>query len=325
KVLWTDNSPGKNILHAQWASPSYGVFEGQPQVIFPGGDGWVYSFDPRGDGQGGSKLLWKFDGNPKESKWVLGGQGTRNNIIAFPAIYDGLVYITMGQDPEHGEGIGHLWCINPAGRTGGVDVSAELAVDLQGEPVPHRRIQTVDVSQGERPIPNPDSAVVWHYSQHDQNGDGKIDFEEVFHRSMSIPVIKDDVLYTADFSGLFHCLNAKTGEVYWTYDMLSACWGSPLLVDGKVFIADEDGDILVFRHVPDPKTAMQRLDTKRETIEYVPVNGRRTYEIINEFNIGNSVYMTPIVANNVLYIATKDTLYAIQPTQGPRRAVTDSD
>lgn len=39
KVLWTDKSPGRNIMHAQWASPSYGVFAGQPQVIFPGGDG----------------------------------------------------------------------------------------------------------------------------------------------------------------------------------------------------------------------------------------------------------------------------------------------
>ena len=55
KVLWTDNSPGQNILHAQWASPCYGVFAGQPQVIFPGGDGWLYSFDPEGDSKGGSK------------------------------------------------------------------------------------------------------------------------------------------------------------------------------------------------------------------------------------------------------------------------------
>ncbi len=326
KVLWTDNSPGKNILHAQWASPSYGVFDGQPQVIFPGGDGWVYSFDPRGDGKGKSKLLWKFDGNPKDSKWILGGhRGTRNNIIAFPAIYDGLVYITMGQDPEHGEDVGHLWCINPAGRTGGIDVSPELVVDLQGKPVPHRRLQALDVSQGERAIPNPDSAVVWHYSQRDRNADGKIDFEEEFHRSISIPVIKDDVLYTADFSGLFHCLNAKTGEVYWTHDMLAQCWGSALLVDGKVFISDEDGDILVFRHVPDPKTAMQRIDTKHDPVEYVPLNGRKTFEIINEFNIGNSVYMTPIVANNVLYIATKNALYAIQETYGSSGSVMDED
>ena len=50
KVLWTDNSPGTNILHGQWSSPAYAVLGGQPQVIFAGGDGWVYSFDPQGDG-----------------------------------------------------------------------------------------------------------------------------------------------------------------------------------------------------------------------------------------------------------------------------------
>ncbi|MDA1055444.1 MAG: protein kinase, partial [Planctomycetota bacterium] len=206
EVLWTDNSPGENILHAQWASPSYGVFDGQPQVIFPGGDGWVYSFDPAGDGKGGSKLLWKFDGNPKTSKWS--GRGTRNNIIAFPGIYDGLVYIVMGQDPEHGEGYGLLWCIDPTKRTDGSDVSAELAVNLDGEVIAHRRIQAVDIATGERAVINPDSAVVWHYSHEDLNGDGEIDFEEEFHRSLGTPVIKDDILYIPDFSGLFHCLNA---------------------------------------------------------------------------------------------------------------------
>ena len=48
KVLWTDSSPAKNILHGQWSSPTYAVLGGQPQVIFAGGDGWVYSFDPQG-------------------------------------------------------------------------------------------------------------------------------------------------------------------------------------------------------------------------------------------------------------------------------------
>lgn len=46
KVVWTDNSPGKNILDGQWSSPAFGVFNGQPQVLFPGGDGWLYSFTP---------------------------------------------------------------------------------------------------------------------------------------------------------------------------------------------------------------------------------------------------------------------------------------
>jgi outer membrane protein assembly factor BamB/tRNA A-37 threonylcarbamoyl transferase component Bud32 len=296
ELLWTDNSPGKNILHAQWASPGYGVFNGQPQVIFPGGDGWVYSFDPRGNGRGGSKLLWKFDGNFKDSKYMPGGQGPRNEIIAFPAIYDGLVYIVMGQDPEHGEGEGCLWCIDPAKHLDGVDVSEELAVDRHGNVIPHKKLQAVDPALGERAIPNPNSAVVWRYTAQDRDGDGVIMFEEEFHRSISIPVIKDDLLYVADFSGLFHCLNAKTGKAYWSCDLLAACWNSALLVDDKVFIGDEDGDMAIFRHSADPEKAMKDLG---------PWYG--------EINMGDSVYMTPVVANDVLYIATRRHLFAIAP------------
>ena len=323
KVIWTDNSPGKNILHAQWGSPSYGVFDGSRQVIFAGGDGWLYSFDPQGDGQGGSKLLWKFDGNPKTSQYHLGGRSTRNHIIAFPAIYDGLIYLVMGEDPEHGEGVGHLWCIDPTKRIDGSDVSAELAVDQAGQVIPHRRLQAVDLAKGEKALPNPKSAVVWHYSYQDQDGDGTIKFEEQFHRSLSIPVIKDDVLYVADFSGLFHCLNAKTGKVYWTYDQLAACWGSALLVDGKVYICDEDGDVTVFRHSADPRIAMKPVQKKDGRTEFVPINAGWDSDELSVCNMGTAVYMTPIVANNVLFIATRNTLYAIQ--EMPERETPKSD
>ncbi len=44
EVLWTDNSPGKNILHGQWSSPAYAVLGDVPQVIFGGGDGYLYGF-----------------------------------------------------------------------------------------------------------------------------------------------------------------------------------------------------------------------------------------------------------------------------------------
>ncbi|HEY2827754.1 MAG TPA: PQQ-binding-like beta-propeller repeat protein, partial [Pirellulales bacterium] len=65
QVLWTDNSPGPNVLHGQWSSPAYAVIDGQPQAILGCGDGWVYSFDPRTAG-GEPKLLWKFDCNPRK-------------------------------------------------------------------------------------------------------------------------------------------------------------------------------------------------------------------------------------------------------------------
>ena len=123
RILWKDSSPGKNVLHGQWSSPAYGVFNGVPQAIFAGGDGWLYSFDFRDIRKGVSNLLWKFDCNPKRSIWTIGGSGTRNNILATPVIHDGLVYIGVGQNPEHGEGPGHLWCIDPTKRG---DVSSEL-------------------------------------------------------------------------------------------------------------------------------------------------------------------------------------------------------
>ena len=296
ELVWKDSSPGTNIMHGQWSSPAYGVFDDQPQVIFPGGDGWVYAFDPKGDGKGGSRLLWKFDANPKETEWILGGRGTRNNIIAFPAIYDGLLYIVVGQDPEHGEGKGRIWCIDPAKRMDGSDVSAELAVDAEGNIIPHRRLQAVDSTRGEKAVSNPNSAVRWTFEKRDVNGNGEIEFEEEFHRSLSTPVIKDDIMYIPDFSGIFHCLNAKTGEYYWSYDLLAMTWGSALLVDGHVYIGDEDGDLAIFKHSADPNIAM------------------KDGEPITTIEHDNCIYMTPIVANNVLYLSTRNTLYAIEKT-----------
>ena len=293
EVYWSDKSPGANILHGQWSSPTVGILGDVPQAIFGGGDGWVYSFKADQGKEGSPELLWKFDANPKESKWILGGRGTRNNIIATPVIYKGMVYVAVGQDPEHGEGVGHLWCIDPTKRG---DVSPELAVKVgTTDVVEHRRLQAVIAEEGEAAIDNENSAVIWHYSAFDQDGDGEIGFEEQMHRSCGTVAIKDDILFIADFSGLFHCLDAMTGKVHWTYDMLAAAWGSPLIVEGHVYIGDEDGDISIFPLSSDKEVALKD--------GFEPGLG--------EINMGNSVYSTPIIANNVLFICNKTHLFAI--------------
>ena len=298
KVLWSDNSPGKFILHGQWASPTFFVIGKQPQVLFPGGDGWLYSFDPRGDGNGKSKLLWKFDCNPKETKWTLGGRGTRNNLCGSACFYNNRLYIAVGQDPEHGEGEGHLWCIDPMKKLDGSDVSPTLAVDERGKVLPRRRLQAVDSTKGERAIENPQSAMLWHFSGQDANGDGEICFEETMHRTLATPAIKDDILYIADFSGLVHCLDAITGKQYWHYDLFAASWSSPLIVDGKVYVGDEDGEVAIFPHTKDPTKALKTING-----EWKPAFG--------EPAVADSILTTPVVANNVLFIASRDTLYAI--------------
>jgi outer membrane protein assembly factor BamB len=140
KLVWESNLPGDKILHGTWSNPAYGVIKGRPQVIFPGGNGWVYSFEPKT-----GKLLWKFDANPKDSKWVLGGRGTRNNIIATPVIWEDKVYIAVGQDPEHGEGVGNFWAID-ASLDG--DVTGKAAVWHRGGNDFHRTISTVAIHDG---------------------------------------------------------------------------------------------------------------------------------------------------------------------------------
>lgn len=286
ELVWQDKSPGANILHGQWSSPAAAVLGGVPQVIFAGGDGWLYSFRADGGESGRGTLLWRFDCNPKDTEWVDGGRGTRNNLIGTPVIYDDKVYVAVGQDPENQEGQGHLWCVDPTRRG---DVSPKLVVkkDDPDVVVPHRRERAFDPEQGEMLVDNPNSAVVWHYDQYDLNGDGDIGFEETMHRTLGTVAIADGLLFVADYSGQFHCVDAKTGRPHWIYDMLSCSWGSPLITDRHVYIGDEDGDVAVFR-----------VDAKG-------------HEPLAENNMLSSVYSTPIVANGVLYITARTKLFAI--------------
>jgi len=231
KLAWENSAPGDAVLHGQWSSPGYGEIAGRPQVIFAGGDGWLYSFEAHT-----GKEFWRFDCNPKGSEWK-NGRGDRNNLIGTPVVYNDRVFIAVGQDPEHGEGVGHLWAIDAT--------------------------QSGDITE---------TGAVW---RHD------------FRRSISTVAIRDGVLYAANFSGFFHALDVKTGKLLWEHDMLAAVWGSPFVVDGKVFLGDEDGDLTI-------------------------LEASRQKRLIDETNFGNTVYSTPVVANGTLYIMTRSHVYAIE-------------
>jgi outer membrane protein assembly factor BamB len=235
ELVWESNAPGEAILHGQWSSPSYGVAGGQPQVVFAAGNGWLYSFEPlKGE------LLWQFDCNPKDAVWKLGGLGTRNYIIATPVFVDGRVYIAVGQDPEHGEGLGHLYAINAVGAKGDVSGTAQ----------------------------------VWHVG-------GK-----EFGRTLATAAVYEDLVFDADLAGFLYCFDRQTGKQHWAHDMLAAVWGSPTVIDGKVFLGDEDGDVVVLK-------------------------AAKTKDLLAEMNLDNSVYTTPVAAKGVLYIVNRTTLFAI--------------
>jgi outer membrane protein assembly factor BamB len=107
RVVWKRSDPGDRILHGQWSSPAWGVIGGRPQVVFGGGDGWCYSFDPStGD------PIWRFDLNPKDAVWKIGGAGTKSSIVSTPVICGDRVFLAVGDDPESGTGPGHLYAID---------------------------------------------------------------------------------------------------------------------------------------------------------------------------------------------------------------------
>jgi outer membrane protein assembly factor BamB len=107
KLVWEDNSVGDKVLHGQWSTPAVGDIGGVRQVVHAQGDGWVRGYEAQS-----GKKLWEFDTNPKDSVWPK----TRNEVISTPVIFENVVYISNGQDPEHGEGVGHAYAIDGTKR-----------------------------------------------------------------------------------------------------------------------------------------------------------------------------------------------------------------
>ena len=116
KLVWEDNSVEDRILHGQWSTPAVGTIGGVEQVVSAQGDGWVRGYEATT-----GKKLWEFDTNPKDSVWPR----TRNELIATPVIVGDRVYIGNGQDPEHGEGVGHFYAID-ATKRGDITQSGRL-------------------------------------------------------------------------------------------------------------------------------------------------------------------------------------------------------
>ena len=271
ELVWEDNSPAldskapapfNNILHGQWGSPALGEVDGKMQVFMPGGDGVLYSYDAAT-----GELVWWFDLNPKDSTWELGGRGTRNAIISTPVFVDNSVILAVGQDPEHGEGAGHLYRID-ATKKG--DVSPQIAGD--------------DGAYAD----NSNSGQIWHVGGVD--ADGSITGEKnglLFRRTISTVAVSDGLVYAPDLSGFLHCIDLKTGEKKWVFDTFAAVWGSPVVVDGRILMGDEDGEMVVLKAGP----VLEELETKT-------------------FN--SSIYSTPTIANGHMYVSDRSRLYAIK-------------
>jgi outer membrane protein assembly factor BamB len=262
KVVWKDNSPGKDIMYCQLSSPLVIEVKGKTQVVMGQGDGWLRSFDAET-----GKLIWKCDANPKDSKYELGGRGTKSYFMATPVWNGGRIYIATGQEPSACLGRGLLLCIDPTKE-------GDISIELEEKP-----------GKGK---PNPNSGVVWRYGGPTTKEDkAKLNRDYYYGRTLSNCIVHDSLVYAAEYEGYLHCLDARTGKAHWVQDLKESPWGSPLWVDGKIYLPTEEGDVFIYAHGKEMK------EPKKIEME-------------------DAIHSSPVFANGVLYIATESRLYAIQ-------------
>jgi outer membrane protein assembly factor BamB len=69
--------------------------------------------------------------------------------------------------------------------------------------------------------------------------------------------------------------------------MEAAVWGSPLIVDGKIYVCNEEGNVVIF--------ALAREMKK-----------------LAENGLGSASYCSPVFANGTLFVTSRERLFAIQ-------------
>ncbi len=249
-----DAKIGPRIYHGQWGSPTLAQTNGRKLIVFGGGDGWCYALDPVPVASPDGPLLrtvWKCDCNPPEHKV-----------------------------DEDGKPIPHAAANGPS--------------EINATPVFYKNRIYVAVGQDPEQGEGAGSLTCIDATQAgDITRTGKVWEYRGLHRSLSTVSIdlESGLLFAGDFSGFLHCLDATTGKVYWTHDMKAHVWGSTLVADGKVYVGDEDGDLVVLAAAKEKK-------------------------IVSETNVGASVYGTPIVANGAIYVQSNTHLFAFgDPTK----------
>jgi outer membrane protein assembly factor BamB len=134
-----------------WSSPALAKVNGKELIIFGADDGYCYAFDPVPKPDGTLREIWRCDCNPEKFRLKNGKplpfKATSApgpcGILATPVAYGNRVYISIGQQPEQGNGDGCIVCIDATGTGDITRTGKAWSNDKVG-----RSISTVAVADG---------------------------------------------------------------------------------------------------------------------------------------------------------------------------------
>lgn len=236
------------------------------------------------DGKTGQVVWWADTGNPLRGTYysspvisVINGQrllitgGADGYLHAFKVRTGEKVWsIRFGVSVINGSPIvdgTRVYCTHGVGNPGGGAIGKVLCVDAaQIDPKTHQ------------------PKVVWQYQKGHRFG-------------LASAALADGRLYAPDDTGELFCFDGKTGNILWTYRYATEVRGSPLIADGKLYIFDVKGRLLIMK-----LKGNERPD-EAETFVY---KFRNPQGGLNETN------GTPIAVNGRVYFTTHTDLYALQ-------------
>ena len=242
---------GPRIIHSLWSSLSLGEVKGRTLVFFGGGDGVCYAFE------------------------ALKAAPPNDRPVELRTVW------RFDCDPSAPKD-------NPLQYQ---DNRREGASNISGMPVFHKN--RVYVAAG---------GDVWHGKRQawlkcidaTKTGEittgGEVWSAPLERHCISTPAVRDDLVYIADCGGQVRCLDADTGQPYWTHEMSGEIWASTLVADGKVYVGSRRGDFCILAAGKE-KRALASVD------------------------LGSPMDATPAAAGGTLYIVTMSRLYAVQEDQ----------
>ncbi|MDB6053411.1 MAG: outer rane biosis protein BamB [Verrucomicrobiales bacterium] len=238
-----DAKIGAHIFHGQWSSPSSAKVGDKQLVFFGGGDGFCYAFDaiPVKEGDGNYlKKIWWYDANPPEYK-VKDGKPIKypaaegpSEINATPVFYKNRVYVATGQDPEHGEGVGHLVCLD-ATKTGDITKTG-LIWEFKGI---HRSISTASIDPTTGLLFIGDFSGFVHCLDAET---GKLYWTHDMKAHMwGSTLVADGKVYVGDEDGDFVVLAAtKEKKILSEKNFGSPIYSTPIVANGNIIVASQN-------------------------------------------------------------------------------------
>jgi outer membrane protein assembly factor BamB len=159
-------------------------------------------------------------------------------------------------------------------------------------PAPVRVKDTVIVMSGHR---DPNLLAIRLGNQGDLTGTDAIVWTNQRGNSYTAsPVLHENKLYVVTDSGMLSCFDAITGKPYYHQQRLPKPYNfksSPVGVNGKLYLATEDGDVVV-------------------------VKMGETYQVLATNTLTDQMFIaTPAVAGGSLYLRSQEALYCIREAQ----------